>query len=415
MIKVYRQIKTAYTCRAEGRQAEIHPIDHAAIVVDGEKIAWVGREAELPQIYFGAEQTVCSGALAVPGLIDCHTHLCFAGWRADEFEARILGKSYQQIAAEGGGILSTVNLTRAATQADLIKRGLGFLREMALLGVTTVECKSGYGLSTEGELKLLRCYAELAKIQPLRIVPTFLGAHVIPPEYKAEPEKYLRLLIDEMLPKIAAEKLARFCDVFVEDGAFSAEQARRILIAAKSAGLTPKLHAEQFSQCGGARLAGELGAASADHLEAIDQAGLDAMKNNGIAAVLLPLASLTAKLKPADGRRLIEQGIKTAVATDFNPGTAPSYHLPSALGLACLLNGLTPAEALKGATICAALALRLDDQIGSLEPGKFADIAFIRADSVNHWLSNPIPNFCERAVCRGVEISNGTRLQTDRS
>jgi imidazolonepropionase len=404
MIRVYRKIKTAYTCRAAGAQSEIHPIERAAIVVEGEKIAWVGLEAELPAQFYGGEQVECGGAIAIPGLIDCHTHLCFAGWRAEEFEQRILGKSYAEIAAQGGGILSTVRKTRAASLPELVHRGLEFLREIAALGVTTVECKSGYGLSLEAELKLLRAYKELAQNQPLRIVPTFLGAHTVPEEFTADPQAYVQLVIDEMIPAVANQGLAKFCDVFVEKGAFSAEQGREVLLAGKAAGLLPKLHAEQFSACGGARLAAEVGAVSADHLEAVDQLGIDALREAEIIGVLLPLASLTTGVHPADGRRLLRSGLSLAIATDFNPGTAPSYHLPSALGLACLVNRIAPAEALKGATIIAAQAVGLAEQIGSIEAGKSADLAFIQADSINQWLSNPVPNFCQRTVCRGVEV-----------
>ena len=404
MIKVYRQIKTAYTCRDVGGQGDIHHLDHAAIVTDGESIKWIGRESEIPSNLVGGETIECGGALAVPGLVDCHTHLCFGGWRADEFEARILGKSYQEIAAAGGGILSTVEKTRSASLADLFQRGLGFLREMMKLGVTTVECKSGYGLSLDCELKILRAYRELSRIQPLRLVSTFLGAHTVPAEFKSDPEQYVRQIIDSMIPAVAAEKLAQFCDVFVEPGAFTAKQGREILEAGKRSGLLPKIHGEQFSRSGGAELAAQVGAVSIDHLEMLDPAGLEAIKSSGAVAVLLPLSSLHTKVSPADGRRIVSAGVPVAVATDFNPGTSPSYHLPQALSLACLLNRLTPAEALKGATIYAARALGLNEQVGSLEAGKSADFALIRADTVGHWLQNPVPNFCERTVCRGVDI-----------
>ena len=404
MIRVYRRIKTAYTCRSAGNQSEIHPIERAAIAVEGEKIAWVGAEAELPAQFHGGEQVECGGAIAIPGLVDCHTHLCFAGWRAEEFEQRILGKSYSEIASQGGGILSTVKKTRAASLPELVHRGLEFLREIAALGVTTVECKSGYGLSLEAELKLLRVYKELSENQPLRIVPTFLGAHTVPGEFKKEPQEYVRLVIDHMIPAVASQGLAKFCDVFVENGAFSAEQGLEILLAGKAAGLVPKVHAEQFSACGGAKLAAEVGAVSADHLEAIDQIGIDALREAKTIGVLLPLASLTTGVIPVNGRRLLDAGLSLAVATDFNPGTAPSYHLPSALGLACLVNRITPAEVLKGATIIAAKAVGLADQIGSIEVGKSADFAFVQSDSINQWLSNPVPNFCQRTVCRGVDI-----------
>ena len=284
----------------------------------------------------------------IPGLVDCHTHLAFAGWRADEFEQRLRGRSYLDIARAGGGIMSTVRQTRAATEADLLRRAAGFLREMLTLGVTTVECKSGYGLEPDAELKLLRVYRQLAKEQPVRLVPTFLGAHVVPPEFRDNRAGYVDLLADRMIPALAKEKLAACCDVFVEESAFSVAEARRILRAGQKSGLSAKLHADQLTSGGGAELAAELGALSADHLEHISDAGIRAMATAGVVAVSLPLASLYLGQPPMPARRLIEAGVAVAVATDFNPGSAPSFHLPLALTLACTLQRMTPAEALEG-------------------------------------------------------------------
>ena len=389
------------SCRAGGGQADIHAIEDGALVWEGETIRWAGPRREVPAEFAGADRLDAGGRLVIPGLVDCHTHLAFGGWRAEEFEQRILGRSYQDIAAGGGGIARTMRLTREASQASLVERSAGFLREMVSLGVTTVECKSGYGLDREHELALLQVYRTLAGIQPVRLVPTFLGAHVVPPEFQHDRAGYLALLIDELLPQIARERLAAFCDVFVEQSAFTVEEARRLLRAARAAGLGTKLHADQLSQGGGAELAAEVGAVSADHLECASEAGIAAMARAGVVAVSLPLASLYLGQAPVPARRWIEAGAAVAVATDFNPGSAPSYHLPFALTLACTLQRMTPAEALKGATVIAARALGLESRIGSLEAGKAADFAVLDAPDVTQWLYHLRPNACLATVSAG--------------
>jgi imidazolonepropionase len=401
-MKLLQNIAQLATCRAEGGQGDIHAIADAALVWDGDTLSWVGPRRDLPSEYAGAERLDAGGGLVIPGLVDCHTHLAFAGWRAEEFEQRILGRSYLEIAAAGGGIARTMRLTRAASDAELVERSAGFLREMLALGVTTVECKSGYGLDREHELRLLRVYRTLAGAQPIRLVPTFLGAHVVPPERRDDRAGYLSLLIDDLVPLIARERLAEFCDVFVERSAFTVDEARHLLRAAQAAGLGAKLHADQLSQGGGAELAAELGAVSADHLECASEAGIAAMARAGVVAVSLPLASLYLGQPPAPARRWIDAGVAVAVATDFNPGSAPSYHLPFALTLACTLQRMTPAEALKGATILAARAVGLEGRVGSLEPGKAADFALMDAPDVNQWLYHLRPNACRAAVVGGV-------------
>ena len=392
------------TCRAEGAQGEIHPIADAALAWDGDTIRWVGPRAEVPAEFRGADRFDAGGGLVIPGLVDCHTHLAFGGWRAEEFEQRLLGRSYLEIAADGGGIARTMRLTRTASDEELSRRAEGFLRQMLALGVTTVECKSGYGLDRANELRLLRIYRALAGIQPVRLVPTFLGAHVVPPEFRDDRAGYLALLMDDLLPAIARERLADFCDVFVERSAFSVEEARRLLTAARAAGLGAKLHADQLSAGGGAELAAEVMAVSADHLECASAAGIAAMARAGVVAVSLPLASLYLGQSPAPARRWIEAGAAVAVATDFNPGSAPSYHLPFALTLACALQRMTPAEALKGATIIAARAVGLEARVGSLEPGKADDFAVIDAPDVVHWLYHLRPNAC-RATVAGANLA----------
>lgn len=401
-MKVLVNIAQLASCRAEGGQGDIHVIPRAALVWDEKEIVWVGPERELPAAYGTAERVDAGGKLVIPGLIDCHTHLAFGGWRADEFEQRIRGRSYVEIAQAGGGIASTVRQTRAASEDELIQRAAGFLGQMLALGVTTVECKSGYGLNEETELKLLRVYRRLAGEQPVRLVPTFLGAHVVPPEYRHDRAGYVELLTERLIPTVAGEKLARFCDVFVEESAFSVKEARRILRAGQNAGLDSKLHADQLTANGGAELAAEVGAVSADHLECTSERGITALREAGVVAVSLPLAALYLQQASMPARRLIDSGVAVAVATDFNPGTAPSYHLPLALTLACTLQRMTPAEALKGATLYAARAVGLEAEIGSLEPGKAADLAVIDAPAVDHWLYHFRANACVMTIARGV-------------
>ena len=394
--------RTVYTCAQEGAQDEVHPIDAGTVVWDGDSIAWVGKLADLPQRWRGEPTVDCDGGIALPGLIDCHTHLAFAGWRADEFVERLRGKTYLEIAQAGGGILSTVAKTRAASPADLLARCRAFIKRIAALGVTTIECKSGYGLDLESEIKLLEVYRELDGTS-MTVVPTFLGAHTIPREYRDDRAGYVQRLIDTMIPVVAERKLARFCDVFVERSAFSLEEARRILDAASAYGLRPKLHADQLTGSGGAELAAAVGAVSADHLEHASDQGIEALAEQGVVAVMLPLASLYTREQPADAQRFVRKGVKVAVATDFNPGSAPSYHLPLALSLACTLNGLTPREAVKGATSIGALAVGLENSVGALEVGKRADIAIIDSPDIETWLYHFEGNRCRRGIKNGVD------------
>ncbi len=397
-------IRQLAICPPGGGQSEIGLIADAALAWEDGRILWAGRELDLPSELRAHPRHDAGGCLVIPGLIDCHTHLAFGGWRADEFEQRLLGASYLEIARRGGGIASTVAATRAASREALLDRCREFAGEIVKLGVTTLECKSGYGLDLANEMKLLRVYRQLGEEGPLRIVSTFLGAHIVPPELRERRQEYVDALITQMLPEVERQGLAEFCDVFVEETAFSLPEARRILIAGKRHGLRPKLHADQLSDGGGAGLAAELGAVSADHLEFISQDGIEALAEKDVVAVTLPLASLYLRQPPLKVRRLIEQGVKVAVATDFNPGSAPSYHLPLALMLACTLQGMTPAEALKGATIYAAAAINRQDSAGSLQPGKAADFALLNAESVNHWLYHFKPNACAQTWIGGVRV-----------
>ena len=323
------------------------------------------------------------GGSVTPGLVDAHTHLLFAGSREHELVLRQQGAGYLEILAAGGGILSTVAATRAATSDELLAHGRRWLDEMLVHGVTTIEAKSGYGLDLVTELRLLEVAFQLGMDGPIEILPTFLGAHAVPPEFRDRPdgtEAYVRSVIDEQLPGVVSQGRARFCDVFCEEGVFSADQSRRILAAASAFGLAPRLHADELAPSGGAELAAELGALSADHLARPSQAGLKALAraagtDHPVVAVLLPATTwflMSDHVAPA--RRLIDAGVPVAIATDFNPGTSPTASLPLAMTIACLSLKLSPAEALTAATINAAHALGLGDEIGSLEPGKQADL-----------------------------------------
>lgn len=401
---VLRDIGLLATCSAGGGPADIGGIEDAALAWRDGRVAWAGPERELPDAWTGEASRSAGGALVVPGLVDAHTHLAFGGWRDDEFERRVLGESYAEIAAAGGGIAATVEATRRATEDELDARARGFLREMARLGVTTVEAKSGYGLSLEGERKQLRVYRRLDADGPLRVVPTFLAAHALPPEFSDDREGFLDRVVERWIPAVADGGLARFCDAFLEEGAFGVAEVRRVLEAGRAHGLRPKLHADQLSDGGGAVLAAEVGAISADHLEHVSARGIEAMAGAGTVAVLLPLAGLYLDQAPAPARSLVEAGVPVAVATDFNPGTAPSYHLPLAMTLACVRDGLTPAQALKGATLHAARALGLGQEAGSLEPDKAADFAVIDAPDPRRWLYHHRPNACLATVAAGRPV-----------
>jgi len=395
-------ISHLYTCAGDA-QGDVGHIADAALVWDGGTIKWVGPVKDLPAEYAKWEREDAEGRIVIPGLIDCHTHLAFGGWRGGDFERRIKGESYLQIAQAGGGIASTVAKTRALSEAELAERGADVLEEMVALGVTTVEAKSGYGLSLIDELKTLRAYRTLSERQSVRLLSTFLGAHTVPPEYKERRAEYVKLVVEEMIPAVAKEKLATFCDAFVEASAFTHDEARVIFAAATKHGLIPKLHADQITPNGGAELAAEVGAASADHLEHVSEAGIAAMAKAGVVGVSLPLATLYLNVAPLPARKMIDAGVPVAVATDFNPGSAPSWHLPLAMMLACNLQRMTPAEVLVGTTRIAARALRRDD-LGVLAPGKRADFAIIEAEDLTHWLYHFQPNACVRTVIDGADV-----------
>jgi imidazolonepropionase len=404
-VPVLRNIAQLATCPPGNPQDNAGLISQAALAWDDGRIQWVGPYRELPAAFRAQPVIDCERRLVVPGLIDCHTHLCFGGWRGDEFEARLQGASYQEIAAAGGGIVRTVATTRGASAGDLKRKTGAALDAMLRLGVTTVECKSGYGLDEANELKQLEVYRRLDAEHAVDLVPTFLGAHMVPPEQRQHRERYVELLCDVLIPRVAQRRLARFCDVFVETGAFTVAEARRILTAARAHGLGLKVHADQLSSGGGAALAARMGAVSAEHLEYASDRDIGALAASGTVAVSLPLASLYLGERYLPARKMLAAGVAVAVATDFNPGSAPSYHLPLAMTLACLNQAMTPQEALMGVTTVAARAVSLQEDRGSLLPGFRADLVIIDAPSLSHWLYHFVPNACIRVLKNGTWVA----------
>ena len=361
---------------------ELAIIPDGAMLIDGSSIAAVGSRNDIEALRTPDVAVLdAGGRVVMPGFVDAHTHLVFAGNRADEFEKRCTGITYQEIAQQGGGIRSTVRRTRAADESDLLftaqKHASWFLRG----GTTTIEAKSGYGLSVEAEMKILRVIQQTAATTPLRCVPTFLGAHEVPAEYHGRTGAYVELVIQEMLPLVAAQKLARYCDVFCEPHIFDRASAARILEAGQRIGLGLRVHADQFSCSGGALLAAELGAATADHLEHTDAASIAALAAAQVQPVLLPgsVYSIGSKQYPP-ARAMIDAGLALVLATDFNPGSSPIASMPVVLSLACTQMKLTPAEALTASTINAAWSLELAHQVGSLEAGKVADFVVHEAN-----------------------------------
>jgi imidazolonepropionase len=337
-------------------------------------IEWVGPTAKLPPHPPDALVINAGGRAVLPGLIDSHTHLLAAGTREDEFEQRLAGATYQQIAEHGGGINATVSHVRHAGKEDLKRLARRRLARLLSFGVTTVEVKSGYGLTTADEVKCLEAVAELNAEGPLELVPTFLGAHAVPPEFRADREGYLRLLTGEMLPEVARRGLAEFCDVFCETGVFSVAESEGILQTALDLGLQVKVHADELSPLGGAELAARLGAASADHLLCVTDAGIEALAAAGTVATLLPGTAFFLGVPYAPARRLIERGLAVALASDCNPGTCPTENLPLIGTMACTQMRMLPGEAVTALTLNAAAALNRSDRLGALSPGRQADL-----------------------------------------
>lgn len=346
-----------------------------SIAVHNGQIVWTGPANSLPPVESDCIIHDVGGSVVIPGLVDSHTHLIYTGDRVEEFEWRLAGATYAEIAERGGGINTTVRAVRKATNEELAIRTRQRLRRCLAGGVTTVEIKTGYGLNTADELRCLEVIAQLDHEGPWELVPTFLGAHVVPPEFAENRGGYLRLLREEMLPAVAASGKARFCDVFCDRGAFDIQESRALLVEAKRLGLGIKIHADELTRLGGAELAAELGAVSADHLLCITPAGIEALAHSNTIATLLPGTALFLGLSFAPARAILERGIPVALATDSNPGTCPSENLLLMGSLACMQMRMSPIEALLGMTLHAAAALGLAHRLGSFEIGKQADFA----------------------------------------
>jgi imidazolonepropionase len=395
---------------------ELGIIRQGALAARRGKIVWVGPTAELltsvrPAAF--AKRIDAYGKTVMPGLVDPHTHLVFAGSRENEFAMRIQGKSYQEIAAAGGGINATVAATRKASKAALKAEARKSLDRMLALGTTTVEAKSGYGLELETELKMLEVVRELNEEGPMTVIPTFMGAHEIPPEFRQNPEAYVDLVITRMIPEVVARRLARFCDVFCETGVFSVEQTERICRAAAGFGLEPRVHADELTDLGGAAMAARLRARTADHLLCAGDDGIRQMAAAGVIAVLLPgTAYFLHMQRYARAREMIAAGVPVALATDYNPGSCMTESLPLILNLACTQMRMLPAEAITAATINAAWAIGEEDCAGSLEVGKQVDILILDAPTHEHLCYHFGVNLVETVVKNGkVVVEDGQRLR----
>ena len=379
------------------------------LVLDGQ-IAAIGtrRAVEARKEARRAEKIDVSGRVVLPGFVDSHTHLIHTASRAEEYELKIQGASYEEIARKGGGILNSAKKLRAATAEALKKRARAALQEFTAHGTTTVEAKSGYGLDVASEIKILKLQRELSEEQPLEIVSTFLGAHVVPEEFRGTAdgaERYIRILLEQMMPEVVNERLAEFCDAFCDRGAFTRNQSKRVLSEGQAHGLVPRMHAEQLSRTGATQLAVELGAASCDHLEHVNEADVAALAKSNTVATLLPGCDFHLGWKQyAPARKLIEAGAIIALATDYNPGTSPTVSMPMVLSLACTQLRMTPAEAIAAATINAAYALRRENRLGSLEKGKQADLAVFEVEDYREIPYYFGMNRCWMTVKRGEII-----------
>lgn len=398
--------------RTSGATGPLGVIERGALAARAGRIVWCGPEHELAGAVdaSGARQVDAGGRAVIPGLVDAHTHLVFAGDRAEEFQLRHAGVSYEELARQGRGILSTVRATRAASREQLLALATARLASFAAYGTTTVEGKTGYGLDHICEALCLDVMQALAQVDGLpEVVPTFLGAHTLPPEFRATPDgrqRYVDLICYDLLPAFAGR--ARFCDVFCERTAFDEEEARRILVRAAELGYLLKVHANQLGPSGGARLAADLGAVSADHLDFASDTELQALRAAGVIGVLLPGCSFSLGVPYPSGRRLLDLGLRVALATDFNPGTSYCENMQMMLALAVSAMGMTLEEALTAATLGGAAALRLEDEIGSLEPGKRCDLAILSVPDERELAYHFGVNLVARTVIRGVEVQPDT-------
>ncbi|WP_409270309.1 imidazolonepropionase [Neobacillus sp. SCS-31] len=395
-----------------GEMANLSIIENGAVLLTDGKVAAVGTYEEVKEKAGGqldeADIIDASGKIVLPGLVDPHTHLVHAGSREDEFGMRLKGATYMEIMESGGGIHATTSRTRAASEEELFSEGMKKLDSFLLHGVTTVEAKSGYGLDWETEYKQLLVAKKLNEAHAVDVVSTFMGAHAIPAEYKGDPDKFIDLIIDEMLPKVAAEGLAEFNDVFCERGVFTPEQSMRLLEAGKKFGLTPKIHADEIEPYEGAELAAEVGAISADHLLKASQTGIDRMAEKGVMGVLLPGTAFFLMAESANGRKMIDSGVAVALSTDFNPGSSPTVSMPLIMNLACLRMGMSPEEVITAATINAAHAIGRSDRVGSIETGKQADILIANVPNYKRLQYNYGMNHTDTVIKNGeIVVKDG--------
>lgn len=385
-------------------------IEDAAVVVEGTSIGWYGRRGDCPITRI--DHTLdAHGGTVVPGLVDCHTHVVFAGSREDEYVRRIGGATYLDILQAGGGILNSVRALRQASVDDLVEQSRPRLRRMLAWGTTTVEIKTGYGLTPDDEIKVLLAVQRLAEELPIELVPTYLAAHTVPPEYDGRPDEYLQQMTDPLLlQRLRGERLAEFADVFCERGAFSLQQSRRFLTACRRAGLKPKIHAEQITNAGAAKMAAALGAVSADHLECIDDATIEALKQSRTIPVLLPGCSFFLDTAPAPARKLIDAGLPVALATDCNPGSCMIESLPLIMSIAASILRMTPLESLVACTANAAAALDRAGRLGAIAKGCQADLLILDIPNVNRWAYqvgvNPVRTVMKRGRVVG-EMTHG--------
>lgn len=388
-------------------------IKDGCIIVVGEKIAAIGTENILKDFEITADTQVydAESKCVTPGLIDPHVHLIFFGWRENELALKLEGLSYIEILERGGGILSTVKNTREASEDELFQHTKGLLDRMIAHGTTTAEAKSGYGLTLEDELKSLRVIRDLNKEHVIDLVPTFLGAHAVPEEYIGKREEYVELIVEEMIPKVAEENLAEFCDVFCEDGVFTVEDARKILNAGKKYGLKPKIHADELVPFGGAELAAEVGATSAEHLLCVSDEGIKAMADKGIIANLLPGTPFSLMLNNyAQARKMLDAGVPVALATDLNPGTSATESLQIIMNLASVMQKMNSEEIITGVTINAAYSVGHGDEIGSLEVGKLADIVIWDSENIDFLMYHFGVNLANKVFKRGKLVAENGQI-----
>ena len=385
-------------------QGENMKYRNASVLIDGETIVAITQDGALPPCPPDTTRLDAGGAFVTPGWVDAHTHLVFGGWRQHEIPLKLKGASYLEILQAGGGILDTVRQTRALSEDALFARASAFLDEQLRFGVTTTEIKSGYGLDLEHELKQLRVIRRLNETHAMDVVATCMAAHAVPPEYAGRTDAYVDVVCGEILPRVAEEKLAQYCDVFCETGVFSVVQSRRVLETARSLGLGLKIHADEITALGGALLAGELGAISAEHLIATDDSGISALSAGNVTACLLPQTSLYLNKSFACAREMISRGVAVAVASDFNPGSCPSLNLQLSANLAYLRHRMTPEEILTALTLNAACAIGLGERLGSIEPGKQADLTFWNADGMELLCYRMGSNQVKAVVKRGKVV-----------